>query len=139
MTQKLRVQGRLLQRCLDRCSFLGIFKKRPAVVTAGFNSKTRKVYLMKIRDMSLMAAGAAILVVGNMFVSTYTSKAEAQAAAPTAGSYPMVITQTGNGLASGIIAVNDQVHKRVTVVAFTYSNEPLILLSTNQSFSYEAP
>lgn len=40
--------------------------------------------------------------------------------------------------ASGIIAVNDQVHKKVTVVAFTYSNEPLILLSTNQSFSYAA-
>jgi hypothetical protein len=98
---------------------------------------------MKLRDLGFMAIGATILIAGNVFVSTFMLKAEAQAAAATAGSYPMVVTQTPTQQneeawlsQSGVIAVNDQVHKRVTIVAYAYN---IPSLGNNQTYAYMPP
>jgi hypothetical protein len=93
---------------------------------------------MKIRDISLMATGAAVTVAVIVVATTilYTPKAQAQAAASAPGAIPMIVTvPTGN---YGLITVNDPIGRKVTVVSYNFGNSgvPTCSLSSPSSFSY---
>jgi len=108
---------------------------------------------MKVRDISLMAAGAIITVAAFALAFTLINppKAQAQAssAAPAPGGVSMIVS-SGNGMASGggnetqggTIVLEDSVNRKVTVVAYTFDTfnaagtPPTLYLSTNATFTY---
>jgi hypothetical protein len=105
----------------------------------------RKDLIMKIRDISLVAAGTIISVVLIVLVFTFTTppKAQAQAAAAGGGTTVMTVTNgpqnnIGTGGNAGIITINDSSLKRVTVVSYAWSTSPstTVHLSPPASFSY---
>jgi len=111
---------------------------------------------MKVRDISLMATGAIIAIAVLVFASTVLNppKAQAQAAAAAQGAAAITVTASPAALQNssasvqsegGLITINDFASRKVTVVAYESicnnfgagsTGSPIILLSTNASFSY---
>jgi hypothetical protein len=110
---------------------------------------------MKVRDICLMAGGATVTLATVLLASTLVNppKAQAQAssAIPAAGGVSMIVSSGnltvsggGNGGQGGTIVLQDSVTRKVTVVAYSYNiwsansvaTPPIILLSTNASFTY---
>jgi hypothetical protein len=111
---------------------------------------------MKFKNLCLMATGATIAVaamlIASAIVNPTRARAQAAAAAPAPGGVSMVVSAGntsvsggGNAGQGGIIAMQDSVSRKVTVVSY-YMNiwsassgtvtPPIIALSTNASFSY---
>jgi hypothetical protein len=105
---------------------------------------------MKMRDVSLIVAGAAAAVALTLVVPLFINNANAQqsaAAAGTPGANPVIVTSAGyggNGANSGIIVVNDPANRQITAVSyqFTWSNavggntNTQLGLSAKQVFTY---
>lgn len=114
---------------------------------------------MKVRDISLMAAGATLVVAAIALTSAFFGppEARAQGAAVAPGAVAIGVTanpavgtlnagtQAGVTTCGGVITVHDSASRTVKVVAYvnTINNNagttltpPTILLSTNASFTY---
>ena len=114
---------------------------------------------MKVRDISLMAAGAIVSVAAITLASAFFNppKAQAQGAAVAPGAVAIGVTanpavgtlnsgsQAGVTPCGGVITIHDSASRTVKVVAYvnTVNNNlgtaltpPTILLSTNASFTY---
>ncbi len=114
---------------------------------------------MKVRDISLVAAGAVISVAAIALASALFNppKAQAQGAAAAPGAVAIAVTanpalasinagsQAGVAACGGVITIHDSANRTVKVVAYvnTINNNagttltaPTILLSTNASITY---
>ena len=114
---------------------------------------------MKVRDISLMAAGAIVSVAAITLASAFFNppRAQAQGVAVAPGAVAIGVTanpaiaalnagsQAGVATCGGVITIHDSASRTVKVVAYvnTINNNsgtaltvPTILLSTNASFTY---
>ena len=109
---------------------------------------------MKVRPISLMAAGAIVSIAVIVSVSTLfhppNAQAQASSAAPAAGGVSVIVSPGSSESATasyitqgGTIVLHDSVNRKVTVVAFCNriandpeNHPPSIVLSTNAFFTY---
>jgi hypothetical protein len=100
---------------------------------------------MKVRDISLVATGAifSVALIALTFTVASPPKAQAQtAAAPGVNAMTVAnIPQNANGTSGnqGMIAINDSINRKVTVVSYFYSGSAAgstAIVSTPVSYTY---